>query len=135
MLDATAIALATGAASNVLAYLVQGQVDALRTRISSIFRRGDGEEESAALRVLDDHAAALAQRRITQADVTAQWGSLLAAFLIAHPETRADIEALRSSAPPATKTVNIGSQHNHGAGTFVGGDNHGTIGPGLRDNQ
>ncbi|GHH08840.1 hypothetical protein [Streptomyces rubradiris] len=127
MLDAAALAVATGAAGNVLAYLLQGQTDALRTRISAIFQRGTAREESVALRALEEHAEALEQRRVTQAEVTAQWSSLLTAFLTAYPETRADIEALRSSLPSGTKTVHIGSQHNHGRGTFIGGDNHGTI--------
>ncbi|RST25302.1 hypothetical protein EF908_00305 [Streptomyces sp. WAC04770] len=127
MLDAAAIAVATGAASNVLAYLLQGRADVLRTRVSAIFRRGAAEEESHALRALDEHAEALEQRRVTQAEVTAQWSSVLTAFLTAYPEALGDIEALRSATPSGTKTVNIGSQHNHGRGTFIGGDNHGTI--------
>ncbi|MEV4873783.1 hypothetical protein [Streptomyces syringium] len=127
MLDAAAIAVATGAASNVLAYLLQGRADTLRTRISAIFRRGTAQEESHALRALAEHAAGLEQRRVTQAEITAQWSSVLTAFLTAYPEARADIEALRSSTPPGMRTVNIGSQHNHGRGTFIGGDNHGTI--------
>ncbi|GHI05801.1 hypothetical protein AQI88_09810 [Streptomyces cellostaticus] len=127
MLDAAALAVATGAAGNVLAYLLQGQTDTLRTRISAIFQRGTAREESIALRALEEHAEALEQRRVTQAEVTAQWSSLLAAFLTAYPEARADIEALRSSVPSGMKTVHIGSQHNHGRGTFIGGDNHGTV--------
>lgn len=127
MLDAAAIAISTGAAGNVFAYLLQGRIDALRTRISTIFQRGTAQEESNALRVLEEHAEALAQRRTTEAQVTAQWSSMLTAFLTAHPEAQADIEELRSSAPSGTKTVHIGSQHNHGRGTFIGGDNHGTI--------
>ncbi|MGP3922474.1 hypothetical protein [Streptomyces sp. 8N616] len=127
MLDAAAVAVATGAASNVLAYLLQGRADALRTRISAIFQRGTAREESDALRALEEHAEALEQRRVTQVEVTAQWSSMLTAFLTAYPEARADIEALRSSTPSGTKTVHIGSQHNHGRGTFIGGDNHGTI--------
>ncbi|MFC9278644.1 hypothetical protein [Streptomyces collinus] len=127
MLDAAAVAVSTGAASNVLAYLLQGRIDALRTRVSAIFQRGTAQEESDALRVLEEHAEALAQRRTTEAEVAAQWSSMLTAFLTVYPEARADIEELRSSVPSGTKTVHIGSQHNHGRGTFIGGDNHGTI--------
>ncbi|PNG93451.1 hypothetical protein [Streptomyces malaysiensis] len=127
MLDAAAIAVTTGAASNVLAYLLQGRADALRTRISAIFQRGTAQDESDALRALEEHAEALERRRVTQVEVTAQWSSMLTAFLTAYPEARADIEVLRSSTPSDSKTVHIGSQHNHGRGTFIGGDNHGTI--------
>ncbi|RSO11614.1 hypothetical protein DMH18_08445 [Streptomyces sp. WAC 06783] len=127
MLDAAAIAIVTGAASNVLAYLLQGRADALRTRISAIFRRGTAQGESDALRALEEQAEALEQRRVTPAEVTAQWSSVLTAFLATHPEARADIEALSSSTPAGTKTVNIGAQHNHGRGTFIGGDNYGSV--------
>jgi hypothetical protein len=127
MLDEAAIALGTGAASSVLAYMLQGKADELRARISLIFRRGTAQEQSTALQVLEEHTTALAQRQITQAEVTDQWYRLLTAFLTAYPEAGPDIEGLRSSARPGTKTVNIGSQHNHGTGTFIGGDNHGGI--------
>ncbi|WP_413800916.1 hypothetical protein [Streptomyces iranensis] len=127
MLDAAAIAVATGAASNVLAHLLQGRADALRARISTIFRRGTADEESDALRALEEHAEGLEQRRLTQTEVTAQWSSVLTAFLSAYPEARDDIEALSSSTPTDTKTVNIGAQHNHGRGTFIGGDNYGSV--------
>jgi hypothetical protein len=127
MLDAAAIAVATGAASNVVAYLLQGRADALRTRISAIFQRGTTQQQSDVLRALDEDAAALAQRTVAQADVTARWTGFLTAFLAACPEARADMEALGSAPSPGTKTVNIGSQHNHGTGSFIGGDNHGGI--------
>lgn len=127
MLDAAAIAVATGAASNLVAYLLQGQSDALRTRLSAIFRRGTAQQQSDALRTLDEDAAALAQRTVAHADITARWTGLLAALLAVCPDARADIEALASAGPSGAKTVNIGSQHNHGSGTFIGGDNHGGI--------
>ncbi|MFF9788666.1 hypothetical protein [Streptomyces nigrescens] len=127
MLDAAAIAVATGAASNVVAYLLQGRADALRIRLSAIFQRGTTQQQADALRTLDDDAAALAQRTVAQADVTARWTGFLTAFLAACPDARADVEALASATPPGAKTVNIGSQHNHGSGAFIGGDNHGGI--------
>ncbi|MDX2693720.1 hypothetical protein PV416_09955 [Streptomyces ipomoeae] len=131
MLDEVAIAVATGAAGNVAAYLLQGQVDALRTRLSAIFRHGTEQQQSNALRTLDEDAAALAQQTTAPTDITSRWTGHLTAFLAAYPEAREDVEALASAAP-STKTVNIGSQHNHGSGTFIGGDNHGgiTITPG-----
>ncbi|MCX5410751.1 hypothetical protein [Streptomyces sp. NBC_00059] len=126
MLDEAAIAITTGAASNVIAYLAQGRTDAIRNRVSAIFRRGGTDQEDEALAVLANDTAALSQRRINQAEATARWAGLFAAALAAHPSTRPDIEALAST-PPPVKTVSIGSQHNHGSGTFVGGDNHGSI--------
>ncbi|MER8087259.1 hypothetical protein ACIO6T_10840 [Streptomyces sp. NPDC087532] len=51
----------------------------------------------------------------------------MTAYLAAYPDARTDLEALASAAPPATRTLNIGSQHNHGSGTFIGGDNHGGV--------
>ncbi|MFJ2407080.1 hypothetical protein ACIOUE_37935 [Streptomyces xanthochromogenes] len=126
MLDATAIAVATGAAGNVIAYLIQGNIDDVRARIAAIFRRTSAGHRAEALRVLDEDAAALSQQTVSQADVTARWTGLLTAVLAAHPDARADIEALASTTA-ATKTVNIGSQHNHGGGTFIGGDHHGDI--------
>lgn len=127
MLDEAAIAVATGAASNVVTYLLQGRVDALRTRLSAAFRRGTEEQQSNALRSLDEDSAALAAHTATQADVAARWTGFLTAFLVAYPDSRAEIEALATAEPSGTKTVNIGSQHNHGSGTFIGGDNHGGI--------
>ncbi|MFD8995001.1 hypothetical protein [Streptomyces abikoensis] len=127
MLDEAAIAVVTGAASNIVAYLAQGRADALRTRLSAIFRSGTEQQQSHALRTLDEDAAALAQRTATQADVSARWTGFLTAFLAACPDARADIEALSSATPTNTRTINIGSQHNHGSGTFIGGDNHGGV--------
>ncbi|MER7662815.1 hypothetical protein [Streptomyces sp. NPDC096193] len=129
MLDEAAIAVATGAASSVIAYLAQGRLDAVRARIAAIFRHGGASSEAEAVQALVDTSSALSQQRINQAEATARWAGLLTAALAAHSETRPDIEALASAAPP-NKTVNIGSQHNYGSGTFVGGDNHGSIGPG-----
>ncbi|MFF1479332.1 hypothetical protein ACFVYD_17520 [Streptomyces sp. NPDC058301] len=123
--------MSTGAASGVLSYLLQGQADALRTRISAIFRRGNPQEEAAALQVLDEHAAALARHGITERTVTDTWTELLATLLDAHPSARADIEELKTTAP--TKSVNIGSQHNHGSGAFIGNDHYGDININTRD--
>ncbi|GAA2558331.1 hypothetical protein GCM10010423_70260 [Streptomyces levis] len=127
MLDEAAIAVTTGAASNVVAYLLQGRADALRARLSTVFRRGTPQQQSDALRTLDEDAGALAQHTVTEADLTARWTGFLTAFLAACPDARADIEDLASVTPASTKTVNIGSQQNHGPGTFIGGDNHGGI--------
>ncbi|MFE7043103.1 hypothetical protein ACFU9X_27790 [Streptomyces atratus] len=127
MLDEAAVAVATGAASNVVAYLLQGRAEALHARLSAVFQRGTAEQRSDAFQALEDDSIALAQHTATEAEATARWTGFLTAYLAAHPDARTDLEALASAAPPATRTVNIGSQHNHGSGTFVGGDNHGGI--------
>ncbi|KUN94080.1 hypothetical protein [Streptomyces caeruleatus] len=126
MLDAAAIAVITGAASNIIAYMAQGRIDALRTRLSAIFQRGTVQQQDDALRALHEDADALAQGRISEAEVTARWTAFLTA---AYPDAEADIEALASAMPPGTNTVNIGSQNNYGSGTFIGRDNHGDINP------
>ncbi|MDC2958549.1 hypothetical protein PO587_29305 [Streptomyces gilvifuscus] len=134
MYEEAVMAVSTGAASGVLSYLLQGQADALRTRISSIFRRGDSpHEETAALQVLNEQVAALARHEITGRTITDTWTKLLGAFLQAHPDARADVEELKRTAP--TKTVNVGSQHNHGSGAFIGSDHYGDININTRDGR
>lgn len=68
----------------------------------------------------------LASQVISEVDVTKRWSALLASHLAAHPGAQADIAALASTHVVA-KVTKIGSQHNHGAGTFIGGDNYGSI--------
>ncbi|MES9588715.1 hypothetical protein ABWK57_07585 [Streptomyces sp. NPDC094045] len=127
MLDEAAVAVATGAASNVVAYLLQGRADALRTRLGAVFQRGTAEQRSNALQALEDDSVALAQHTVTEAEATVRWTGFLTAFLAAYPDARAELETLASAAPPVARTVNIGSQHNNGSGTFIGGDNHGGV--------
>lgn len=126
MLEPVTTAIITGAAGNVVAYMLTGQVDALRAWVRRMFRRGTEGQRSLTLRALEEDIDNLARQAISEADVTKRWGALLASHLAAHPEARADIEAL-ASAPVVAKTTIVGSQHNHGAGTFIGGDNYGTI--------
>ena len=126
MLDEVATAIATGAAGNIIAYMFNGRVDALRVQLARIFRHGTEQERSTALRTLEDDAVALTQHEASKADLTGRWTSFLLAYLTAHPEARGDIEAF-ASAPVINKTMNIGSQHNHGPGPFIGGDNYGNM--------
>lgn len=126
MLDEVATAIATGAAGNIVAYMLNGPVDALRAQVARIFRHGTEQERSMVLRTLEDDAAALAQHKASKTDLAGRWTSLLLSYLVAHPEARGDIEAF-VSAPVVNKTMNIGSQHNHGSGTFIGGDNYGDM--------
>jgi len=126
MLDEVATAIATGAAGNIIAYMLNGRVDALRAQVGRMFRHGTEQEQALALRTLEDDAAALTQQGASETALTGRWISLLLSYLTAHPEARGDIEAFASS-PVANKAMNIGSQHNHGSGTFIGGDNYGNI--------
>ena len=126
MLDEVATAIATGAAGNIIAYMLNGQVDALRGQVARIFRHGTEPERSAVLRTLKDDAVTLTQQEASKTDVTGRWTSILLSYLAAHPEARGDIEAF-ASAPVINKTMNIGSQHNHGSGPFIGGDNYGNM--------
>lgn len=127
MLDPATTAIITGAAANLVAYMLSGQVDAVRSRVGRIFRGGSEEEQSASLRAVEDDTRALARRVVSEDDVRARWSVLLAAYLAENPEVRADIEAIANSMPTATETMNIGEQNNHGAGTFIGRDNYGDI--------
>ena len=126
MLDEVAIAISTGAAGNIVAYMLNGQVDRLREQVARIFRHSTEQERSAALRALEDHAVSLAEQKVSKADLTRQWSNSLLSYLTAHPEALGDIESFASS-PVAGKTVNIGSQNNTGSGLFIGRDNNGTI--------
>jgi hypothetical protein len=126
VLDEVTIAIATGAAGNIVAYMFNGRVDALRGQVARIFRHGAVQEQSAVLRTLEDDAAALTQQEVSKTDLTGQWTSLLLSYLTAHPEARGDIEAFASAAV-INRTLNIGSQHNYGSGTFIGGDNYGNM--------
>ncbi|MYR03961.1 MULTISPECIES: hypothetical protein [unclassified Streptomyces] len=133
MYEDVATTVSAGAASGILSYLLQGQADALRSRISAIFRHGNPQEEAAALQVLDEHAAALARHGISERTVTDTWNELLEAFRDAHPNALADIEELKATA--LAKSVNIGSQHNHGSGAFIGNDHYGDININTRDDR
>ena len=126
MLDEVATAIATGAAGNIIAYMLNGQVDALRGQVARIFRHGTEPERSAVLHALKDDAVALTHQEASKTDITGRWSSILLSYLTAHPEARGDIEAF-ASAPVINKTMNIGSQHNHGSGPFIGGDNYGNM--------
>jgi hypothetical protein len=125
MLDEVAIAIATGAAGNVVAYMLNGPADALRAQVARMFRHATEQERSAVLRTLEDDAAALTQKKASEADVTQQWRDSLLSYLTAHPEAREDIASFASS-PVTRKTVIVGSQNFYGSGSF-GGDNNGTI--------
>ncbi|MET8864034.1 hypothetical protein ABZW11_13865 [Nonomuraea sp. NPDC004580] len=121
------MAIITGAAGNLVAYMLNGQVDAVRSRIKRIFRGGTEEERSRSLRAAEEDSAALARRAASETDVRARWGVHLAAYLAEHPEVLPDLEDIAQSAPTAVEGMIVGEQHNHGSGTFIGRDNYGGI--------
>jgi hypothetical protein len=125
MLEEVAMAISTGAAANIVAYMLNGPTDALRAQITKMFRHGTEQERSAVLRAVEDDAAALTQKEASEAHVTRQWRDFLLSYLTAHPEALEDIASFASS-QVTRKTVIIGSQTFHGSGSF-GGDNNGTI--------
>lgn len=126
MLDAETTAILTGAAGNIVAYMLSGRADALRSWVGRIFRRASEQQRSEQLRAVDRDIAALASRTTSETDVRARWAVTLATCLAAHPEARAELHALAST-PTGSKSMYVDEQHNHGAGTFIGGDNYGRI--------
>jgi hypothetical protein len=126
MLDEVAMAIATGAAGNMIAYILSNRIDALRAQVTRMFRHGTEQERSAALRTLEDDAVALTQQRASETDLARRWSHLLLSYLTAHPEAREDIEAFAAS-PVVNKTMNVGSQNHYGSGPFIGGDNYGNM--------
>lgn len=125
MLEEVTIAISTGAAGNIVAYMLNDQMGALRAQVAKIFRHGTEQERARALRTLEQDAAALGEHNATRADLANQWSNLLLSHLTAHPEAREDIESFAAS-PATSKTVNTGSQNFYGSGSF-GGDNNGTV--------
>lgn len=134
MLDEVATAIATGAAGNIIAHLLDGQLDALRAQVARIFRHGTDEEQTAALQALETDAAALARRTIPGSDLTERWADLLLSYLSAHPGAREDIEAFTLTADTA-EPMNVGCQNNYGAGPFIGRDNYGSMTFNSQDKQ
>jgi hypothetical protein len=126
MLDEVTTAIATGAAGNIIAHLLDGKLDSLRAQVARIFRHGTDEQQTAALQALDTDAAALARRTIAGSDLTERWADLLLSYLSAHPGAREDLEAFALAAD-TNEPMNIGSQNNYGAGPFIGRDNYGSM--------
>lgn len=126
MLDPETTAVVTGAAGNIVAYMLSGRVDALRAWIGRIFKAGSPAEQSLHLRTVEDDSSALARHLASEADIKTRWGVFLASYLAEHPEVRADIEELAASRSALTGTMNVSEQRNY-SGTFVGRDNYGDI--------
>ena len=126
MFDPTTMAIITGAAGNIVAYMLSGRIDDLRGWVTRAFRRTETEREKSLLTVEEDMAA-LREGRASAAEVKLRWTAMLAAYLAAEPEARADIDAMASGGKESARSVRIWSQHNHGSGIFIGGDNFGGI--------
>jgi hypothetical protein len=126
MLDPTTTAIATGTAGNVIAYMLTGRVDALRSHVTRIFRHGSEQERSLALDMLEHDATALAHRTALEADVSKRWTDTLLDYLSAHPEALVDAKSFATTTLNVKQT-HIGAQHNYGDGTFIGGDNYGDL--------
>lgn len=125
MIEDTAIAVSTGAAGNIVAYMLNGRVDALRNQIARIFRHGSDVEQSHALQALERDAAALLENAATRAALTNQWRGLLLSYLTDHPQARKEIESLASlNAPAATQ---IKSMKHTGKGPQIVGPNFGNM--------
>lgn len=125
MIEEAAIAVSTGAAGNIVAYMLNGQVDALRNRIVRIFRHGSDVEQSHALQVLERDAVALIENDATRAGLINRWRDLLLSHLTAHPEAREEIESLASLA--AAGTTKIKSMKHSGTGPQIVGPNFGDM--------
>ncbi len=125
MLDEATMAIATGAAGNVVAYMLSGRVDALRERIVRVFRRAPEEQQEEVRRALDTDATALADRSASQSDVSLRWAMRLAIELHAHPDARPDIAAL--AALEVGDRAQISIHTNTGSGPYVAGNNNGLI--------
>ena len=125
MIEDAAIAISTGAAGNIVAYMLNGRVDALRNHLVGIFRHGSDVERSHALQTLERDAAALVGNDVNQTSLTNQWRDLLLSYLIAHPQAREEIESFASlNAAGATK---IKSMKHTGTGPQIVGPNFGNM--------
>lgn len=132
MIEDIAMAVSTGAAGNIVAYMLNGRVDALRAQVTKIFRHGTEQERSAALRTLDRDVDALSGHNATRTDLTSQWRDLLLTYLTAHPEARTDIESFAFS-QDTDNTTNVGYQIHTGSGPQIGRDNYGSMTFGGRE--
>jgi hypothetical protein len=125
MIEDAAIAISTGAAGNIVAYMLNGRVDALRNDIARIFRHGSDAEQSHALQTLERDEVALAENDATRASLTSQWRDLLLSYLTAHPEARKEVESFASLG--AAGTTKVKSMKHAGTGPQIVGPNFGNM--------
>jgi hypothetical protein len=126
MLEDVAIAISTGAAGNIVAYMLTDQMGELRAQVAKIFRHGTGQQREAALRALERDANALREHNAIRAALTSQWGNILLSYLTDHPEARADVESF-ASCQATGGAVSIGSQIHVGTGPQIGRDHIGSM--------
>ena len=126
MIEETAAAIATGAAGNIVAYMLNNKVDALREWSALVFRRGTAHERTEVLSALDQDAADLSEARTTEAEVLTRWIQVLTSYLTTHPEAAADIGSLAAGRSSSRISV-VGSQTNSGPGTFIAGNSYGGV--------
>jgi hypothetical protein len=126
MLEDVAIAISTGAAGNIVAYMLNDQMDALRGHVAKILRHGTGQERSTILQALERDADALGEQDVTPAVLTDEWSNVLLSYLNDHPEAHPDIESFASS-QASCRPINIGAQNHFGSGPQIGGDNYGSM--------
>lgn len=119
------MAIATGAAGNIVAYMMSGRVDALREGIARIFRHAPDEQQADAQRALDTDAVALTEQSEQQPGVSLRWATRLAMELNEHPEVRQDVAALARL--NIADHLRITFHSNTGSGPYVAGNNNGLI--------
>ena len=127
MLEDVAMTISTGAAGNIVAYMLNGRVDALRDQVAKIFRHGTEQERSRALQALERDAVALSEHDATRADLTNQWRDLLLSYLTAYPEALEEIESFASSSLNTVGTTKIKSMKHTGTGPQIVGPNFGNM--------
>jgi len=127
MLEDIAVAVSTGAAGNIVAYMLNGQVDALRAQVTKMFRHGTEQERSHALQVLECDSIALYGHDATRAGLTNQWRDLLLSYLTAHPEAHEEIESFASSSLNTVGATKIKSMKHTGTGPQIVGPNFGDM--------
>ncbi|GLL05133.1 hypothetical protein [Dactylosporangium matsuzakiense] len=132
MLDEAAAAIVTGAAANIVSYMLNGRADALRDRVARIFRSRE-DQQATSLRMIDSDSQALASGAASESDVRMRWGILLSSVLESNPELRAEIAAMAMESSGAP-TSHVGYQINRG-GTFVNGVVYGGINAGPTEGR
>jgi hypothetical protein len=132
MIDETTMAIITGAVGNMIANVMKGRTDALREWASRTFRSSkdsQGREEQTVMALVAD-SSALTNGSASESDIRMRWTALLAAWISTHPEALQEIAAM-ASYDTHVQHMTVGSQHNHGTGVFIGGNNYGGVNRGL----
>lgn len=126
MIEDITMAISTGAAGNIVAYMLNDRVDALRDQVAKIFRHGNAQERLHALQAVDRDAVALSEHDATRDGLTNQWRDMLLSYLANHPEARTDVQSFASSSTDMSKTK-IKSMKHTGTGPQIVGPNFGNM--------